>query len=175
MFGVNKRKQIKTMKYRWVIVSGFLVVTLAACSPASLTEQILENQEGVGDVEINEEDGTFKIEIEDEEGNVSAVIGGGEVPSGFPIPVADGGTVSAVFEQESDSSVTISYAGADYDGVKAFYEKWVNSSNAEVLNKFESSSPKSISWTLEDGDDSYNITVAEAGEDTFVSLFVTKS
>jgi hypothetical protein len=165
---------MKTLKYRWVVVSGFLVVTLAACSPASLTEQIIEGQEGIGDVEINEDDGTFKIEIEDEEGDVSAVIGGGDVPDGFPIPVADGGTVMAVFEQQSDSTVSISYDGADYDAIKAFYEEWVDSSGVEVLNKLEISSPKSASWSLQKGDDSYNITVAEAGEETFVSLFVTK-
>ncbi len=174
MFGVNRRGHMKTLKYRWIVVSGFLVVTLAACSPASLTEQILEGQEGVGNVEIDEDDGTFKIEIEDEEGNVSAVIGGGDVPDGFPIPVADGGTVMAVFEQQSDSTVSISYDGADYDAIKAFYEEWVDSSGLEVLNKLEISSPKSASWSLQKGEDSYNITVAETGEETFVSLFVTK-
>ncbi|MFV1960627.1 MAG: hypothetical protein ACC658_02220 [Acidimicrobiia bacterium] len=166
---------MKTMKYRWVIVSGFLVVTLAACSPASLTEQILENQEGVGNVEINEEDGTFKIEIEDEEGDVSAVFGGGEVPDGFPIPIADGGTVAAVLEQQSDSTVSLTYDGADYDKLKAFYEEWVNSSSAEELNKFETSAPKSITWTLGDGNDSYTVQVIETGDQTTVNLFVTKS
>jgi hypothetical protein len=175
MFGVNKRGHMRTLKYRWIVVSGFLVVTLAACSPASLTEQILENQEGVGNVEIDEEDGSVKIEIEDEEGDASVVFGGGEVPDGFPIPIADGGTVMAVMEQQSDSTVSLTYDGADYDTLKAFYEEWVNSSNAEELNKFETSAPKSITWTLEDGNDSYTVQVIETGDQTTVNLFVTKA
>jgi hypothetical protein len=164
---------MRTPKYRWVALSAALVMTLAACSPATLTEQILEGQEGVGNVEIDEEDGTVKIEIESEDGEASVVIGGGEVPDGFPIPIADGGTVTAVMEQQSDFSVSLSYDGSDYDRVKAFYEDWIDASGFEVVNKFETSAPKSISWGLEDGDASYNITMSGASEETFVILFVT--
>jgi hypothetical protein len=165
---------MKTLKHRWIAVSVTLVMTLAACSSSTLTEQIIESQEGVGNVEIDEEDGTVKIEIENEEGDVSAVFGGGDVPSGFPIPIADGGTVVAVIEQDSNSTVSLSYDSADYDTIKAFYEEWIAGSGAEVLNKFESSAPKTIAWTLEDGDDSYTVTVSEAGEETFVNLLVMK-
>ena len=42
-----------------------------------------------------------------------------------------------------------------------------------MVNKFESSTPKAISWGLQIGDDTYNITVSEAGEEIFVNLFVT--
>ena len=96
---------MRTPKYRWVVLSGALVVTLAACSSTTVTEQILEGQEGVGNVEIDEEDGNVKIEIESEDGEASVVIGGGEVPDGFPIPIADGGTVMAVGEQGSEATV----------------------------------------------------------------------
>ncbi len=156
-------------------MAATLVVTLAACSPATLTEQILEGQEGVDNVEIDEEDGSIKIEVSDDEGGGSVSIGGGDVPDDFPIPVADGGTVMAVMEQGSDSSVSLTYDSADFDAIKAFYEQWIGSSGFEVVNKFETSAPKSISWGLEDGDVSYNITVSEAGEETFVNLFVTTS
>jgi len=164
---------MRTPKYRWVVLSGALVVTLAACSSTTVTEQILEGQEGVGNVEIDEEDGNVKIEIESEDGEASVVIGGGEVPDGFPIPIADGGTVMAVGEQGSEATVSLSYDGSDYDSVKAFYEDWIEGLGVEVVNKFESSTPKAISWGLQIGDDTYNITVSEAGEEIFVNLFVT--
>ena len=166
--------RIKTLKHRWIAVSVTLVMMLTACSSSTLTEQIIESQEGVGNVEIDEEDGSIKIEIENEEGDVSAVFGGGDLPSGFPIPIADGGTVVAVIEQDSNSTVSLSYDSADYDTIKAFYEEWIAGSGAEVLNKFESSAPKTIAWTLEDGDDSYTVTVSDAGEETFVNLLVMK-
>ena len=149
-------------------------MTVAACSPTTLTEQIIEGQEGIDNIEIDEEDGTVKIEVSDDEGGGSISIGSGEVPDGFPIPVPDGGTVMAVIVQGSNGTVSLSYEGADYDNVKSFYENWIDSLGVEVVNKFESSSPKSISWGLENGDDTYNITVAESGEDTFVNLVATQ-
>ena len=44
----------------------------------------------------------------------------------------------------------------------------------KVLNKFESSAPKTTAWTLENGDDYYTVTVSDAGEETFVNLLVIK-
>ena len=163
----------QTSKRVWILMATTLALTLAACSPATLTEQILESQEGVGNVEIDEDDGSVKIEIEDEDGDASVVLGGGEVPDGFPIPIADGGTVVAVMEQGSEATVSLTYDSGDFDAIKSFYEQWIDSSGFGVVNKFETSAPKSISWGLEDGDVSYNITVSEAGEDLFVNLFVT--
>jgi hypothetical protein len=159
-------------KHRWGVISPALVIALAACSPAGLTEQIIESQEGVGDVEIDEDEGTVKIEIEDEEGDASVVFGGGEVPEGFPIPIADGGTVLQVVEVQSNSSVSLNYEVADYDRVKAFYEEWIDSTGAEQVNKFESSEPRSIMWTLQDGDNSYSVQVVEAGDLIVVNLLV---
>lgn len=43
-----------------------------------------------------------------------------------------------------------------------------------MLNKFESSAPKTTAWALENGDDSYTVTVSEAGEETFAGLLVMK-
>jgi len=163
----------QTSKRVWILMATTLALTLAACSPATLTEQILESQEGVGNVEIDEDDGSVKIEIEDEDGDASVVLGGGEVPDGFPIPIADGGTVVAVMEQGSEATISLTYNSAEFDAIKSFYEQWIDSSGFGVVNKFETSAPKSISWGLEDGDVSYNITVSEAGEDLFVNLFVT--
>ncbi len=76
-----------------LLASGMLL--LAACSPGEeLTEQIAESQEGVGDVEIDEDSG--EVSVESDEG--SATFGGGELPDDFPIDMPEGGEVQSVIE-----------------------------------------------------------------------------
>ena len=144
------------------LVSAFVVIgglTISSCSPGeSIAEQILEGQEGITDVEIDEEDGTVKIEGED--GDSSFSIGGGELPEGFPIDVMAGGSVEAVFEQLSGDTVSLTYT-TGYDDMAGFYQNWVSKSGFEETYKLESSDPKQINWGLADGNLFYGITVAE--------------
>lgn len=153
-----------------------MVVTalaLAACGGAELTEQIIEGQEGVGDVEISEDDGTVEIEIETDEGDVSAVFGGGDLPAGFPIAVPDGGDVKSVVESGGEASVSLAFGASEFDSIKSFYENWVGSSGATVVSKSEMSSPRAVTWVLEMGSQFYNIIVSEAVDLTIVNLVVT--
>ena len=171
----STRQGGNNMKRTAVIVST-LALLVAACSPSDvaeeLAEQIAESQEGIENVEIDEDDGTIEFEIQDEEGDVTAVIGGGDIPDGFPIPVPGGGEVMAVVQQGSDTTVSIAYDSSDFGSVKDFYEDWIEGSGAEVVQKFETSAPLSVAWILEKGSASYNITVVEAGPQTMVSLLV---
>lgn len=144
---------------------------IAACSSGDLAENIIESQEGIGDVKIDESDGSVEIEVEDEDGNVTGVIGGGDMPDGFLIPAPAGGDVTSVFEAEDGTSVSLMYSGADFDDVAAFYEEWVDGSGLEVFNKLEISNPKSVAWSLRDGDAEHNVSITETGPDVFVVLF----
>jgi hypothetical protein len=158
---------------RAAISIAFLAILTTACSPSELiAEQILEGQEGIENVEIDESTGEVKIEVEGEDGG-SVVIGGGDIPDGFPIDVPSGGEVQAVLQSGTDATVSLMFDAADFDTVIAFYEDWIEKSGSDVINKFESSAPKAVAWTVEDGSASYNISVSEAGEQTIVSLFVT--
>lgn len=157
---------------RTLLLAMVVALVLGACSSSEVAERIIESQEGVGDVEIDQNNGTVQIEIEDEEGDVSAVIGGGEIPSDFPIDVPSGGKVQAVLEQQNDSTVALVYEGGSYDSIQGFFDDWVSSSGGEVVNKFESSTPKATAWTVEMGDQTYSITVTETGADIHVNLFV---
>lgn len=160
---------------RTAIAITTLSLLVAACSPGEgLAEQILENQEGIENVEINEDTGEVKIEVEGEDGG-SVVIGGGDIPDGFPIDIPGGGEVQAVLQSGTDATVSLMFDATDFDTVIAFYENWIEGTGSEVVNKFESAAPKSVAWTLEDGSSSYSISVSEAGEQTIVSLFVTES
>lgn len=149
-------------------ISALAVVALAltACSPGEeLAEQLLESEEGVGDVEIDAGSGEFRVEGEDEDGG-SFSIGGGEIPDDFPIDVPDGGEVQSVVEDTSGSLVAVRYEGG-FDDIKDFYENWVDS-NGEVLNKSETTNPPSVSWLVEDGERSYSIAIIHA--DPFVQI-----
>ena len=170
-------------------------LTLTACSGTELTERIIEGQEGVGDVEISEDDGTVEMEImtedgdasivisEDdgtvemeivtEDGDASIVIGGGELPADFPIDVPVGGTVVSVMEAEGNTSVSLEYDDSEFASVVAFYENWVSNSGATVMSKTELSSPQVVSWLLESGDLMYNIVITEGAGQTLVTLFLT--
>ena len=160
------------MKRRAIALSA-LVLAITACSPSeTIAEQILEGQ-GIDNVEIDSDTGEVRIEVEGDDGG-SVVIGGGDVPSGFPIDVPGGGEVQAVLQAEGNTTVSLLYDTADFDTIAAFYESWVGSSGADVQNKFESSNPLSVAWTLEKGSDTYTISISEAGEQTIVSLFVTE-
>lgn len=149
-----------------LLVSGVLV--LAACSPGEeLAEQIAESQEGVGDVEVDEDSG--EVSVETDEG--SATFGGGELPDDFPVDMPDGGNVQSVIEQEGDVIATVNYE-EDFSTIAGHFEAWVDDSGMEVANRFESSNPQSISWALEDDHRAHNITVAAADETVQVTVMI---
>lgn len=162
---------------RNLIAFTALVFALAACSPGgTLSEQVLEGQEGIENIEIDEVTGEVKIEVEgegDEEGG-SFVIGGGEVPDDFAIDVLGGGEIEGVFQQPGSDSVSLVYS-ASFDEVKSFYENWVASSGFAETYKLESSDPKQINWALSDGEAAtYSITVSEGADEVAVILITTE-
>lgn len=154
---------------RCIVLLAALTLTLSACSGADVAEGILENQEGLGDVEIDENNGSVVIEVDDEDGGGSAVIGGGDVPDGFPIPVPDGGTVVSVFTQDADAIVTLTYPASEYDSLVSAYQDFVDGSGGEV-STVTSSNPSSITWNVTVEGSYYNISVSEGDPDTTVYL-----
>jgi hypothetical protein len=154
---------------RTIILLAVTALAFAACSGGDLAEEIIESQDGVGDVEISENNGSVVIEVEDEEGDGSAVIGGGEVPADFPIPVPDGGDVAAVFTQGSDATVTLTYPASEYDSLVATYQDFVDGTGGEV-NTFSSSNPASVTWNVTVDNAYYNISVTEGDPDVTVYL-----
>lgn len=161
---------------RNLIAYTALVVAITACSPGgTLAEQVLEGQEGIENVEIDEDSGEVKIEVQgDGDEGGSFIIGGGDVPDGFAIDVMGGGEVEGVFQQPGSDSVSLVYS-ASFDEVKKFYEDWVANSGFAETYKLESSDPKQINWALTDGEAAtYSVTVSEGSGEVAVILITTE-
>lgn len=154
-----------------VALVSILILSVSACSPGQeVAERILESQEGVGDVEIDEDAGQVRIEGEDG----SLTVGGGEVPEGFPIAIPDNAVVQTVMEQGTEASVSLNIDD-DYESVRSFYEDWVDSRGG-VANAMETSDPPMITWGVEDGSRTMSITIVDAGPDgVLVTLYSSGS
>ncbi len=109
------------------LVAGALVLTACQAATEQLAEKALEQVEGAENVDIDVESG--EVSLETDEGKIT--IGGGEVPDGFGIPLPDGGDVMSVFTADESANVTLSYAGADYDSIVAFFTDWTSSQSEE--------------------------------------------
>jgi len=151
------------------MVLAATMLALSACSGADIAEGILESQEGVGDVEIDENSGSVVIEVEDEEGGGSAIIGGGEVPDDFPIPVPDGGTVTFSTTADEGSSLNITYPISEYDSLAATYQSFADGVGGSVTT-YETSNPKSQTWLVSTDTESYSISITESDPDVNVFL-----
>jgi hypothetical protein len=140
---------------------GFLV---AACGDASevLNEQLLEGIEGVENVEINEEDGTFEITVEEDGETIT--IGSGDIPEGLTVPVADGGEVVASTSGDRGISVSLTYPGDRFDDLVATYQSWADGSGLDVQKtettyESEGNELRNVAWSTGDG----SVYVALAG------------
>jgi hypothetical protein len=117
---------------RFAVVLLGMVFVLAACQSAGeqLSEQLIEQVDGVDDVNINSDTGEVNVVTDDG----SITIGGGEIPDGFPIPAPDGYEVLAVFTSDSEGSVSLLYPQDRFDELSSFYVDWTGSQPGEWSN-----------------------------------------
>lgn len=139
-------------------------VVLTGCQSASevLTEQIIEQAEGVDNVEIDADTGQIKVETDD--GSLS--IGGGELPDDFAVPVPDGGEVMSTFSSPEGASVSLVYPIDRYDELVMFYSDWTASQPGEWnsgSSTFESGGQtiRTSSWFGYTGSEDVNIAVTD--------------
>ena len=138
-----------------------------------------ESDDDIGNVDFNTDDGNFNISVEGEDGednNITAggddenfsmtvegedgatfSLGGGEIPDGMLLPIADGGEVGSVLTSNDDTIVSLVYPGAEFDQLVSFYDSELDADSNEVT-RFESSyesgddTIRSVSWTPDSGD-----------------------
>jgi hypothetical protein len=111
------------------VVMVALALAAAACQSASdqIAEQIIEQQEGVENVDIDTETG--EVSIETDEGSFS--IGGDEIPAGFPIPFPSGYEVVSVFSSDTGGAVAVISPGDRWDEIVGFYDDWTAGQSGE--------------------------------------------
>jgi len=138
------------------ITVGFvaLALVLTACGSAAevLTEQVAEQAIGGGDVKIDTDSGEVSVETEDG----SIVIGGGELPDGFDVPLPDGYRVTSVITTDEVSAVSLAYPDGDWAAIEAFFDDWTSSQPSEWSKSSSSisgdeGSLESANWIDEDG------------------------
>ena len=141
-----------------------LSLIVAACSTATeaAIERIAEADESISDVVLD--DGEITIEFDDSEGGGSLIVGGGDIPDDFPIPVPDGGAVESAFGQAGTFGLFVRYPRSDYDTLYAFFEQWVAENADTVLAKTETADPRTDGWIGESGDATFGVSLIESTE-----------
>jgi hypothetical protein len=101
------------------------------------------------------------------------VVGGGDLPDDFPVPVPPGGTVLATFQEAPASSASIEYPADQYEMVASFYKDFSTSAGIEIGDVSSRPDPPFTSWFLRHGDQVYTIVVLGSGGVTQVQVNVT--
>ncbi|MEA2010657.1 MAG: hypothetical protein U9N78_08135 [Actinomycetota bacterium] len=106
-----------------------LALVLTACQSAAevISEQVIEEAVGGGDVKIDTDSGEVSLETDDG----SITIGGGELPDGFPVPLPDGYKVTGVFTSDRSSTVSLAYPEGDFAAIEAFFDDWTSDQSGE--------------------------------------------
>lgn len=150
----------------WSALVGLALLT-AACGNAAenLAERAIEAESG-GEVDIDFDDGDNEATIEfsdgDDEGSGTMVLGGTELPDGFPIPVPDGYEVSSTSSFTSEGvtrySAVLLWDPDDSDRVSSFYEDYFSGMADINRSEFSSDGTTTKSWSTSDGTTSVNVT-----------------
>lgn len=155
---------------RLMVSIGVIALVASACGGSdTVAEQIAEQASGVDNVEIS--DDSVAIEFETEEGQASAVIGGGEVPDGAPMPIPDGGDVQSSVSAAGNASVTISYPGDRFDELVSLYEEWAAAATWDNLSESSNTEPAIRGWSGQMGDSFVVVSITMGfDDDAVVSL-----
>jgi len=110
-----------------VVLTAALVLTACQSASEKLSEQIIEQAEGVDDVDINTDTG--EVNIETDEGSIS--IGGGEIPEDLAVPLPDGYSVMSVFTSPEGSAVSVTYEPNRWDELISHFGSWTDGQSGD--------------------------------------------
>ena len=144
---------------------------LSACGNVAETvvEQVAE-QAGGGNVEIDIDDDGSNVSIETDEGSME--IGSDlELPEDLAVEVPGGGSVTSVFDFDTDISVVVSYDIGEFDDLIDFYADLTANQSEEFqasTSEFDSAdgiSFRTAAWFGENGT-TINLTSCRSAEST---------
>ncbi len=190
---------------RRITLIAVLAVVVSACGgiarnvAENVAERVAEESGGVTDVDTGdgevtvevqdgeteativagEEDGEFTVEIrEDGETTGSGIIGGGDIPDDFPIPIPDGGDVRGVFQTTENGETTtvasVTYPADRWDEIVEFFQNWVDGLPGDTLTAVRDAEGfKNASFYNEDA--GIAIDISSAGDTITVTVAKTES
>lgn len=144
---------------------------LSACGNVAETvaEQVAE-QAGGGNVDLDIDDDGGNVSIETDEGSMQ--IGSDlELPEDLAVDVPGGGSVTSVFDFDTDISVVVSYDIGEFDDLIDFYADWTSNQSEDFqasTSEFDSAdgiSFRTAVWFGEEGT-SINLTSCRSAEST---------
>ncbi len=133
-----------------------LVVGAVACGGGTadeLAESILEQQQGVQDVEID--DDSMSMSFESEEGDISMEMGSGDLPDGFPFPIPDGCEVvgSSTWEGPDGTAFQagLEFSPQEFDAVVSFYESFLEAEGFDITKTVADTETDTTAMLLGEG------------------------
>ncbi|REK15679.1 MAG: hypothetical protein DWQ40_10010 [Actinobacteria bacterium] len=156
------------IRKRNLALFALMSMLLVACSGGDIAEQIIESQDGVGDVEIDENNGSVSIDVEGDDGEGGSItIGGGDLPDDFPFDLPGGGEVMSVFaSNDGEATVTIQYPAGEFEALKSSFESQIQDGGYEIINVGEQPGAAST-WNMTMGEGSALVSI-NAGEDATI-------
>lgn len=154
-----------------------MVFAAAACGNVAegVAERAIESESGgEADIDFDAGDDTATIEFSDGEDDESGtmIIGGTDLPDGFPIPVPDGFEVSSTSSFESSDGVQYSavliWDRDAFDDISDFYEDHFSGMSDVTRSEFSSEGTTTRSWTT--ADFMTNVSVTQDDQDTIAVI-----
>ena len=170
-----------------------LALIAAACGGGDNLAEAIVNSQTDGNVDISNDGQTITFETgtinTDGEGNISfegtdenggqiSLSGaGGEIPSGFPLPIAPGGTVGLTMNSPEGELYTITYPNEVFDQLAEMYTEYMtNTPGEESVSSGAYEGLKSFfsTITLDDGT-TLSASISQSDTETIVTVGRSKN
>ncbi len=156
-----------------------LALTLSACGGddeggTKLAEKVLESQDGVKDVDIDDDSYT----VETDEGTISAG-SGTEIPDGFPedvpLPSSDYTIASAVEQGEEIALMLTATDGFDFDAEKASMESELTDAGYSIDEQSRTSASGMEMFSIIASADGLQVSITAVGDGEEINLMYAVS
>jgi hypothetical protein len=146
-----------------------LMIGAAACGGGAtheVAENILEQQPGVQNVEVD--DTSISMSFESEEGDISMEMGTGDLPDGFPFPIPDGCDVVGSSRWEGPDGVAmqagLEFPPAEFDAIVGFYEAFLEDEGFDITKTVTGTDTDTMVMLLAEGPEATASVVASSYE-----------
>lgn len=156
-----------------IAVTVVLALLSGACSSDEPTAQTTGEQAAAEDAQNDEVEETPQVEVTGEQQDGSTVPSGVELPSGFPVPIPDGGTGTWTGISPDNGAAALSYSPGSFDEIVAFYDDWASEAGDDLLSTESGEDPAFVAWTVQTDSHYLNVTVGDNGTEVTLAVYVS--